>query len=673
MTRVVSMLALLSLLSLLSAPPALAWLPADPLADPAFEEILNLENSRDIGPRLQALAHDKSPLVRARAVRALGRAQEASLAPLFAGMLKDREPAVRHEAALAMGFLWDKGDEVPLIEAFAAEKDPVVRDGIIEAVGRCGTAERGVPFLAEVVAGGDLALARRACLGLGVCGYRKVSIATAERILGRASRSPDAGVRWAATYCFFRGLPIKGPLYLKPLLKDADPLVRACAVRSLAASKRNDLSAAVSNLIRDPDWRVRVEALKAMPLIGARQFVSVMGLATEDSVPLVRLTAIESLGEMRLDQGLTYVLPILEESDDWRLRSAAIVARTRAVGDGSLPELERYKEASEWQIRRAAAEALGLLQSDPGRSMLSEMTDDTNPLVLSAVAASLKNYPQVLALADLRKLLHSDDMAVITNTASALGERGDRLAIEPLVEAYRRLKAPADTEPMIEILRALGNILVPLDSTVVNGALTPEKRTVALAALEEGLKGSERNVALAAAEALQRVEGRDRTAEVTAVSTGTFPLYLAEIRTPKARKARIVTSRGNMVIEFLPGAAPNTVANFVRLAEQGYYDNLSFHRVVPNFVTQDGCPRGDGWGGPGYAIRCEYNDLRYDAGMVGMALTGKDTGGSQYFITQTPQPHLDGRYTIFARLVEGADRLPRLLPGDVIQRVELIP
>lgn len=90
-------------------------------------------------------------------------------------------------------------------------------------------------------------------------------------------------------------------------------------------------------------------------------------------------------------------------------------------------------------------------------------------------------------------------------------------------------------------------------------------------------------------------------------------------------------------------------------------------------MTQDGCPRGDGWGSPGYQIRCEYNDLRYEAGMVGMALTGKDTGGSQYFITHSAQPHLDGRYTIFGRVVEGLDVLPRILVGEPIERVELIP
>jgi cyclophilin family peptidyl-prolyl cis-trans isomerase/HEAT repeat protein len=668
--RVVLMLALLSL-SLTS--PAMAWLPPDPMATPGFEEILNLENARNIGPRLQALAHDKSPLIRARALRALGRAQDASLAPLFAGLLKDGEAAVRDEAALAMGLLWEKGDEVSLIEAFGAEKDPAVRRTLVEAVGRCGTTGRGVPFLAGLAENADPLIARQACLAIGICGYRKVPVKPAEQALGRASRSPDAGVRWAATYGFLRGVPQQAPLFLRPLLKDADPLVRAGAARALAAGKRKDQAAGLADLLRDPDWRVRVEALKAMPLVDGQQFVSVMSLAVEDPVPLVQIAGIEALGQMKVNIALAYLSPIIEEVDDWRLRSAAIVARTRLVGDGALPDLQRYKDSSEWQIRRAVAEALGLVQSDQGREILAQMITDQNPQVLSTVATSLQNYPQVMALDGLQALLHSDDMAVITNAASALGQRSDRSAIQPLVDTWHRLKAPGDLEPMMEILRALGNILVPPDTLLVNGALTPEGKKLALATLEEGLRDPDRNVALAAAEGLQRMDGRDRSAEVAAASTGTFPLYLDEIKAPKARKARIVTRHGNLVIEFLPGEAPNTVANFVHLAGQGFYDNLNFHRVVPGFVTQDGCPRGDGWGSPGYQIRCEYNDLHYDSWMVGMVLTGKDTGGSQYFITQAPQPHLDGRYTIFARLVEGMDLLPKMLVGEPILKVELIP
>jgi cyclophilin family peptidyl-prolyl cis-trans isomerase/HEAT repeat protein len=664
---------ILLLLSVVSSGTAHAWLPSEPIADPAFQEILKLENARDTGPALQGMARSDSPLIRARALRALGRAQEATLAPLFAELLKDPEPAVRHEAALAMGLLWNEGDEATLIDAFAAEKNPRVQDGIIEAVGRCGTAEKAVPFLGALAAGADTALAARAALGLGICGYRKVDIQAVEAQLVQASRSRSATTRWAAAYAFYRGYPKNTWRILKPLLTDSDPLVRLNTIKAIGASRKTELSDAIAQMIRDKDWRVRVEAIRALVPLKGSNFLSLIGLAIEDPNPQVVYTAVETLGQLQVNQGLSYIQPILDESDDWRLRGAAIIAKTRLEGDGALPALQRYKESPDWHIRRAAAEAFGLLESDQGRKILSEMTVDKNSQVLAEVASSLAHFPQLLALADLQTTLKSEDIAVVTNAASALGQRSDRTAIEPLAEAYSRLKSPADVEPMIEILRALGHIVVPPDTAVVHGELTAAARKQALSTLQAGLKNADRNVALAAASALQSIDGVDHSAEVAAQSTGEFPLYLEEIAGQKPNRARLVTKRGDIVIEFLPGAAPNTVANFCKLALSGYFNDLTFHRVVPDFVTQDGCPRGDGWGNPGYSIRCEYNDLRYDTGMVGMALSGKDTGGSQYFITHSPQPHLDGKYTIFGRVVSGMDVVAGILMGDTIERVEMIP
>src|SRR5690606_24822569 len=117
------------------------------------------------------------------------------------------------------------------------------------------------------------------------------------------------------------------------------------------------------------------------------------------------------------------------------------------------------------------------------------------------------------------------------------------------------------------------------------------------------------------------------------------------------RVAIEVEGRGRIEVELLPRDAPLTVANFLRLVDRRYFDNVRWHRVVPNFVVQDGDPTGTGSGGPGWSIRDEINRLHYDVPMVGMALSGPDTGGSQWFINLSPQPHLDGGYTIFGRVV----------------------
>jgi cyclophilin family peptidyl-prolyl cis-trans isomerase len=138
-------------------------------------------------------------------------------------------------------------------------------------------------------------------------------------------------------------------------------------------------------------------------------------------------------------------------------------------------------------------------------------------------------------------------------------------------------------------------------------------------------------------------------------------------------KAVLTTEKGTFTIDLKPEEAPLTVDNFVKLARSGYFNGLMIHRVVPNFVVQDGDPRGDGNGGPGWSIRCEINMLPFDRGAVGMALSGKDTGGSQWFVDHSPQPHLDGGYTVFGHVNErDMAVVDTIVRGDKILSVKVI-
>jgi cyclophilin family peptidyl-prolyl cis-trans isomerase len=132
-----------------------------------------------------------------------------------------------------------------------------------------------------------------------------------------------------------------------------------------------------------------------------------------------------------------------------------------------------------------------------------------------------------------------------------------------------------------------------------------------------------------------------------------------------------MTNKGLIKLQLLKEDAPFTVLSFVKLVRKGFYKGLPFHRVIANFVVQGGDPRGDGWGGPGYAIRSEFSLVNFERGMVGIANAGKDTEGCQFFITHSPAPHLDGRYTIFARVVEGQDVVDRIQVGDAITDISL--
>ncbi len=139
------------------------------------------------------------------------------------------------------------------------------------------------------------------------------------------------------------------------------------------------------------------------------------------------------------------------------------------------------------------------------------------------------------------------------------------------------------------------------------------------------------------------------------------------------KQATMETERGTLALELYDEAAPGTVANFEKLANSGFYDGLAFHRVIPNFVVQGGCPRGDGTGGPGYTIPCETkgNPHKHQRGSLSMAHAGKDTGGSQFFICHAPQPHLDGVHTVFGKVTSDVDVVDAIRKGDRIVKVRV--
>ena len=142
----------------------------------------------------------------------------------------------------------------------------------------------------------------------------------------------------------------------------------------------------------------------------------------------------------------------------------------------------------------------------------------------------------------------------------------------------------------------------------------------------------------------------------------------------KLPKIQIQTKRGSITIEMFEDEAPNTVANMISLIERGYYDGLNFHRVIPDFMIQGGCPNGTGTGGPGYDFDDEcVPDRRHDsAGVLSMANSGPGTNGSQFFITHGPTPHLDGKHTVFGKVTEGQEVVDEIKQGDVMQTVVVL-
>ena len=288
-------------------------------------------------------------------------------------------------------------------------------------------------------------------------------------------------------------------------------------------------------------------------------------------------------------------------------------------------------------------------------AMLKDGDQRVIPSVLAALVAV--RAPGVESV--LLERLKADDFMVRAAAANGLGELKAASASAALAEAHRAARRDATYVARAAALAALAKVDPAGAKTVLQEALTDPDWAVRVRAA--GL--------MREAGATEPVETLIRPAPAgRAVSEPERHALLAPTFSPHAF---LETERGTIEIELAILDAPLTVSNFVELARRGFFNGIAIHRVVPDFVVQDGDPRGDGEGGPGYTIRDEINQRPFLRGTVGMALDWKDTGGSQWFITSSPQPHLDARYTVFGHVVNGLEIVDRTQPWDVVRRVQI--
>jgi cyclophilin family peptidyl-prolyl cis-trans isomerase len=376
----------------------------------------------------------------------------------------------------------------------------------------------------------------------------------------------------------------------------------------------------------------------------------------------VRLAAAQSLDLVVDSSATTWREAFGADTTFVILRAVADAAAKRGIAlDGARP----WRTSPEWQRRIAAVEQDARGPAPAALERLFGWRGEQDGRVRAAVAgavATLADSASVRprARAALRAALGEPDVGVRRAALGGLagGAGADDLAAA--LEAYRLAVGDRDNDARLAFWQLADSAL-----SRSAGAL-PDSTARRLDALVRPTDPLER---IAAARVARFAAWRD--------SSGTpRPLDWYEARARVAQRtprlaARIETDRGAIELSLFVDDAPLTVHSFAVLATQGYFDGQRFHRVVPNFVVQGGDPRGDGEGGPGYAIRDELNRRRYLRGTLGMALSGPNTGGSQFFITHSPQPHLDGGYTVFGQLLSGADVLDRIVQGDRIVRITI--
>jgi len=310
-------------------------------------------------------------------------------------------------------------------------------------------------------------------------------------------------------------------------------------------------------------------------------------------------------------------------------------------------------------VRAALATALGGLSPQAGLPRLRSMLGDDDARVIPAVLEAMGTIQGADASALMIEKLKVDDPFIRAAAANVLARLKPPDGIPALVEAFHR--GERDTTYTAR--------------TAAMAALVAFGATAAAPVLDDAFKDKDWAVRLRAAALMKGLDSSsDVAARIRPAPTYKEPaIYRTEhlVNPSVSVQAYFDTDRGTIQIELAVLDAPFTAENFVTLARKGFFDGIPIHRVVPDFVIQGGDPRGDGEGGPGYTIRDERNQQPFLRGTVGMALDWSDTGGSQFFITHSPQPQLDARYTVFGRVIDGIEVVDRIEVGDVVRRIRI--
>jgi cyclophilin family peptidyl-prolyl cis-trans isomerase len=333
----------------------------------------------------------------------------------------------------------------------------------------------------------------------------------------------------------------------------------------------------------------------------------------------------------------------------------ATVQQGRATG--IIDSIMHFPQSA--RVRAAATEAFGIIGGPGMASRLGEEFGDEDPLVRASAFMALLDIDSVNFDRHLRKALDDGDMVVTSLAIDRVGSDTLREYL-PVLATMFSLGSEIDLNVRRSIMGAMRSFVTPDKSD-----------TVALTILIKGLLDPNMIVRQDAAQIYKDILNEDQSRMVPPAKTIISRKEIARVleHYKKNPTALVITNKGQFEIELDLEAAPLTVINFMNLARDGFYDGLSFHRVVPDFVVQGGCPRGDGWGGPDYLIRDEYSVRTYKRGTVGIATSGKDTGGSQWFVCHSPQPRLDAHYTIFGQVIDGMDVVDEITVGDIMRSI----
>jgi len=454
---------------------------------------------------------------------------------------------------------------------------------------------------------------------------------------------------------------------LRPVLeasvRSSDPLCRALAARGLGALKDPTALPALTELSRDREELVVVYALRALALVGDPAGRPAVAALLRSEQVNVQVEALKALAALPPDPGLRAAVAERVGHEVPVVRAAALAALSHFDRQDFALVLSGLDPDRVWMVRAALATALGDTGDEVSVGLLATLLKDPDPRVVAAALGGLRKAKGADALDTLRHALEQEDYGVRAAAVEALGTLKVPGQSPALLAAWKRGLSDPDLEARLGVVTALSEQKDAAATAALTEIATGDPARAVRLQAAAALRALGQPAPEPGEEAVQRPALDYRLAMAPYDPAPGLPLY-----TPRLL---LHTRQGVIEIHLNVVEAPLASAVYLDLARRGFFNGLTFHRVVPGFVIQGGDPRGDGTGGPGFTLRDEVGQRPYARGTVGIALAGKDTGGSQLFIALSPQPHLDGTYPVLGWVAAGMDVADRIQPGDVIERVDV--
>ncbi|KAA3636132.1 MAG: hypothetical protein DWP97_03300 [Calditrichaeota bacterium] len=620
-------------------------------------EIIHLEDSRDFSAKLISYTQDSVVSIRARAALAVGRIGAKGAGELLYRLVAEDVDDVASVAAFAIGLTGESKYTNPLAD-LAQTAPSRVAENIVASIGRLAdSTSTGIhKELTSFLLHPSPEVRAQACYAL----FRANARTEATALIDFIEQEKDEEAQLAALYALSRMRVQDAYNTYVSFLADADPFVRSLALRGVGLSDNKGAIHYLTIALNDSDKNVVATAISI--LAGKEDDTSKKKLAallpkTKDEKLLVDI--INGLFRQNNQTALEDIRYILETNNSPNIISASIKYLAATEQDKAVMKIDSLMRNENRQIRAAAAEAFGIIGSKNNIPRLSILFSDSDPLVRMTAMSQLLDI-------DSTNLKFYLDQALADSNFVMRSVAIDEITTRKLIAYLPQLRNISMNAANLksDIRRSLADCAGRFLSDNKND--TNALRILVNASLDKNYIVRKEAIAQ-----YNDILGEDRSDMLRTVQTR-FSTSQIEKAIKKYRvnpTATIITSKGQFDLELYFDVAPLTVMNFIDLAEKGFYDNLIFHRVISSFVAQGGDPEGTGWGGPGYMIRCEYSDVPYIRGTVGVATSGKDTGGSQFFIAHTPLPHLDARYTVFGQVIFGMDEVDKLVVGDTIKEI----